>query len=106
MVRRFSNSAKKGVESYSVDNYANLFFSTNERVPFKIEQNDRRLTMLHVAEKKLSQEQIKNFYSAIDNEDIVKTFYHELLNMETPDKIECLNTPLKREIIVLKIKII
>ena len=89
---------KKGIDAYDVENYVNYIFSTNERVPFKIERNDRRMTMMHVSEEKLSKEQINRFYKAINDEDIIKSFYHELLNYDTPEKIECLDTPLKREI--------
>ena len=89
---------KKGIDEYELDNFVNWLFTTNNRVPFMIEKEDRRMTILECNEKKLSEELIKEFYGAIQDENIIKTFYHELLDMETPTKILCLDTPLKKEI--------
>ena len=81
---------KKGIDAYEMENYTNYLFTTNERCPFKIEKNDRRMTMLETTEIKLSKELTKEFYEAIKDENIIKTFYHELLDFDTPEEIECL----------------
>lgn len=88
----------KGIKEYILDNFVNWFFTTNDRVPFKIEKNDRRWSILECNEKVLSKELAKEFYDALEDEEIMCSFYHELLSLNPPEKMECLDTPLKREI--------
>lgn len=90
---------KKNVDAYEQNNYANYIFSTNERVPFgRIEKNDRRLDMLHVSEKKLDNNLARKFYNTLEDDEIICSFFHELLIRRIPDELNCLDTPLKREI--------
>jgi hypothetical protein len=89
---------KKGIDQYSISDLSNYIFTTNERHPFKIEENDRRISIINCSEKKMDDNICKEFYKLIKDEDILKSFYHEIINMKMPDKIECLNTELKREI--------
>lgn len=89
---------KKGVESYKIKDLANYIFTTNERIAFKIEQNDRRISIIDCNEIKLNDEEYNIFYKELNDENIMCSFFNELINMKIPSKMKVLETDLKNEI--------
>lgn len=89
---------KKGVESYKIRDLANYIFTTNERIAFKIEERDRRLSIIDCNEIQLKDEVYENFYKELNDNDLMCSFFNELMEMETPSKIKALQTSLKTEI--------
>ena len=92
------NINKKGVESYDIQDLCNYIFTTNERIPFKIEENDRRISFINCNENKLTDNEYKLFYDDLKDKDILKMFFDELMNMQIPNKIKVLETAIKNEI--------
>jgi hypothetical protein len=89
---------KKGVESYKIKDLANYIFTTNERVAFKIEERDRRLSIIDCTEIQLTDDDYINFYKELDDQDIMCSFFNELMEMNPPIKMKALETKLKSEI--------
>jgi hypothetical protein len=89
---------KKGIDAYEMANFVNFLFTTNSRIPFLMEKNDRRMSMIQTTENILSEEQTQKFYKALEDEEIMISFFHELMDLDIPEQIKCLDTPLKREI--------
>ena len=89
---------RKGIDSYMCNDLANYIFTTNEHHPFKIETNDRRMSMIHCNEEKLPSSDYKEFHEALEDRDVLITFFNELMNMETPHRITCIETDIKRDI--------
>lgn len=89
---------RKGIDSYKCDDRTNYIFTTNDQQPFKIEQNDRRITMLQCNETKLDNKYFNRFYEDLDDVEIMTTFFNELIDMEIPHRIECLETEIKEDI--------
>lgn len=89
---------KKGIDEYTVVDLCNYMFTTNDSTPFKIESNDRRTSLIHCNEKKLGNDIYNKFYEDLNNKDNIKMMFDYLMTLTIPDKIECLETELKKNI--------
>jgi len=89
---------KKGVEGYKIQDLSNFMGTTNEHFPFKAEKGDRRLSMIQCNEKKLPDEDYKFFYNDLKDNDILCSFFNEIIGMEIPEKMIALETEMKSDI--------
>jgi len=89
---------KKGVDSYKIKDLCNYMFTTNDSIPFKIEEKDRRISMIQCSETKMTDKECNEYYALFEDHDLIASMFHELLLIETPNKIQVLNTKLKEEI--------
>jgi hypothetical protein len=67
ITRTEQNLEKKGKDAIEVDDYTNWLFTTNNYDAFKIENGDRRLSMINCLEEKLSSVDSIAFYKEINN---------------------------------------
>lgn len=89
---------RKGIDSYKIKDLCNYMFTTNDSIPFKIEEKDRRISMLQCSETKMTDKECNEYYKLFEDHDLMASMFHELLLMETPNKIQVLNTELKEDI--------
>lgn len=63
---------QKGVDAEMVDNYSNIYISSNNMDAFKLDSDDRRFSFINLTEKRLetvmTQEEISNLYPKKDAE--------------------------------------
>jgi len=75
ITRSTMNLEKKGVDTIEVANYSNWMFSTNNENCFKIEEDDRRLSMVKCPQNILPIKVYKDYYKEIQcNDEMNKLF--------------------------------
>jgi hypothetical protein len=89
---------KKGVDPYICKDRINYFFTTNDPMPFKVEERDRRISFIPCSEKPMQKKEYDEWYKNLKNENLIKSFFDELMKMEIPDKIVCLDNDFKKDI--------
>jgi len=74
---------KKGVDAVSVTDYTNFIFTTNNINSVKIEEGDRRFMPIEINNVlKNNVSYFKELYADLDNDLIMRKFYHELMNRD------------------------
>lgn len=93
---------KKGYDAIIVKDYANFFFTTNNRNSFKIEVGDRRFTMLECNESFLEEDFFNKFYEEINDPIKIKQLFRffKLYKQDTYNigKGRALDTRYKQEL--------
>lgn len=67
MDRTTINIEFKGKEKYTISDYSNYFFTTNNESVFKMEVSDRRIAMFACKEKKMSGDSIKKIIDILND---------------------------------------
>ena len=74
----------KGFEAYSINDYSNLIFTTNNEGAFKYEDGDRRFLMIHVQEKRLNDANLgfdsTDLFESYEDEECLRQLYYFLKN--------------------------
>ena len=89
---------KKNVNQYEIDDNSNYIFSTNNYIPVKIEENDRRCVVIECNTTLLQKQDYTDFYKCIDNRDCLAKVFNFLLKRKIPDRLDMLNTAIKKDI--------
>lgn len=79
------NFEKKGVDGCPIRNMGRYFMFTNNDIPVKIEENDRRFVVFETSNKYLGSintSYFKNLAECLSNPKKMRKFYNELMNKE------------------------
>lgn len=73
----------KGVDKIMVQDYCNYCYTTNNVKPIAITEDDRRFQVIECSDKhKKDVEYFNKLYDAIDDDDVIRTFYKYLLKRD------------------------
>lgn len=72
----------KGKEAYTMKDYSNYIFTTNNSISFKIEATDRRFALIHCVEKKKDSEYYENIYKLLNDIEIMQNLDSYLRNLD------------------------
>ena len=74
---------KKGIDAVTITDYTNYIFTTNNINSVKVPEDDRRFMPIQINEElKNNVAYFKELYADLDNEDIMRKFYEELMNID------------------------
>ena len=74
---------KKGIDAVSVTDYTNYIFTTNNINSVKIPEDDRRFMPIEINEElQNNKSYFKELYADLDNNVIMRKFYHELITRD------------------------
>ena len=89
---------KKGINPYTIEDITSYAFTTNTYNPIKIEQSDRRLSMIELKEERMSSEISNKFYSMMEDDDVLKTIFDDLKSRKVDKNFKCIETEYKKDI--------
>ena len=89
---------KKGIDAYKVKDLCNYIFTTNHYAPIKIEQNDRRMSIIECNEDKMIETDYTLFVEQIKDDNILKLFFDELMARKIPNVMTCFESDSKKDI--------
>lgn len=92
------NINKKGINDYELPNYNNFLFTTNNYNMVKIEEGDRRLSVINCIEKKMEQNIYDDIYKALEDDDIMASLFNFFKNYKLSAKFEVLETEQKKDL--------
>jgi hypothetical protein len=79
ITKKKTNVNKKSIAQYTVNDYCNYVFCTNNSNPIPISKGDRRWAVFDVnPEKRGNEEYFKNLISALEDDEVIQYFYHYL----------------------------
>ncbi len=67
---------KKGIDSYTINDYANFIFTTNNEHCFKIDKDDRRFYMIKCREERKPDEFYSDLYAEYKSEDSMRSLFN------------------------------
>lgn len=77
---------QKGFDIITLNNYARWIFSTNNKIPLNIQENDRRFVVFDCSNSVCNdKDYFDNLYECIKNDEFCNTFYKYLLNYDLTD---------------------
>jgi len=88
----------KGITPYEINDCANYLFTTNNINCVKIDEGDRRFSIINCNEKKAPKSLTEIFYEDLEDKNKLKHFFKFLYNRAIPQKIEALENKIKKEI--------
>jgi len=90
---------KKGQDGYNINDYANYIYTTNNQNSFHIDPSDRRFYALECKNIVMGDEQAKNLYKLLDDDETLKSFDSFIKGRPLPDRLPNLDNKYKQYLI-------